>query len=133
MIVVKYEKYLCDYHRQLGTKTFGGGLDEVEEWLFEMMERPYVSHNELYGDTGHMHFPTPKKAELIKAAGPREIEIDPSSTDPKIWVHLIENASGIIFSDGKLTNGRKHWSSEVKEWLTRCDERVHSQKFNFVD
>lgn len=127
MIKVKFEKYWCDYHRQSEEKTFSG-LDELEEWIFSQMERNYSDT-----DSHVMSFPTPAKAQRIGESGPHSIDFSPTLNGPSIWIHYIENGSGIIFSDGKMTAGQKHWSQTVQDWLVHCDKRQHAPKFNFVE
>ena len=80
-----------------------------------------------------MRFPTPKAASRIKSNGPWRIEVAPSPTSELIWIHLIETNSGIIFSEGEMTDKHRHWSEEVKKWLMQCEERKNKPKFNFVD
>lgn len=126
MITVSYEKYWCDYHRNHETQSFGS-LAELEEWIFGQMKRDYSK------DRYAMSIPTPAAAERIHSDGPWSIEFRPDHTGPDFWIHEIRTGEGIIFTDGKLTSGQTHWSKEVKEWLTRMEERRISPKFNFVE
>ena len=122
MLRVKYERYWNDFHRRNEVKHFAD-LDELAEWMFGQMQQDY---------TRGMSFPTPEKASRIGESGPWAIELRPVWGGENLWIHQIENSCGIIFSDGKLTSGQKHWSQAVKEWLVRYDERRCSPKFNFV-
>lgn len=124
MYVAKFERYWNDYRRKDETKTFSG-LAELENWMFGQMQQDYTKDFV-------MTFPTPAAAVRIKADGPWAIEFRPKWGDENIWIHLIENDAGIIFSDGKFTAGLKHWIREVQEWLTHCEERRKSPKFNFA-
>lgn len=124
MYVAKFERYWNDYRRKDETKTFSG-LAELENWMFGQMQQDYTKDFV-------MTFPTPAAAVRIKADGPWAIEFRPKWGDENIWIHLIENDAGIIFSDGKFTAGLKHWTREVQEWLTHCEERRKSPKFNFA-
>lgn len=123
MIRVFYEKYWNDFIRKSEEKSFED-LKEVEEWIFGQMQQPYKNA---------MSFPTPAKCERIHANGPWEIEFTPSFNGPNFWIHQIENSNGIIFSDGKRTNGQRHWSKAVQEWLVCCDERKLTPKLTFVE
>lgn len=125
MFRVKYERYWNDYRRRHEEKHFSD-LAELEEWIFGQMQQNYTNPSA-------MSFPTPKKAERIKADGPWSIEFRPVWGEENIWIHLIESPSGIVFSDGKFTSGQKHWSKAVQEWLTRCDQRQNAPKFNFAE
>lgn len=125
MLRVKFERYWNDYHRKDEVKTFSE-FAEFEEWMFNQMQQDYT------GDKGTMCFPTPNKATRINAKGPWGIELRPKWGGEEIWIHQIETASGIVFSDGKFTAGRKHWSAEVKAWLAHCEERRCNPQFNFV-
>ncbi len=127
MIKVGYEKYWCDFHRQSEEMNFST-LEELENWIFSQMEVKYSD------DGSHlMSFPTPVKVERIRENGPWTIEFTPTTTGPTIWIHQIEDENGIIFSDGKLTCGLRHWSKAVQEWLIHCDKRQHNPQFNFVE
>lgn len=95
MYVVKFERYWNDYRRKDETKTFLG-LAELENWMFGQMQQDYTKDFV-------MTFPTPAAAVRIKADGPWAIEFRPKWGEENIWVHLIENGAGIIFSDGKFT------------------------------
>ena len=129
MLKVKFERYWDDNHCQNDSISFSGGLASLEEWIFSQMLRDYSGENGRHT----MSFPTPSKVEQANASGPWTIKLYPSYNSPSIWIHLIENDKGVIFSDGQHTAGKKHWSQEVKNWLTHCEERRHSPVFNFVE
>lgn len=122
MLRVKYERYWNDFHRRNEVKSFAN-LDELADWMFGQMQQDY---------TKAMSFPTPEKVDRIGETGPWSIEIRPVWGEENIWIHQIEGCGGIIFSDGKLTAGQKHWSQAVQDWLLRCEERQRHPKFNFV-
>ena len=123
--MVKYERYWNDYHRKDETKTFLN-LAELENWIFNQMQQDYTKDFV-------MSFPTPKKASRIKATGPWSIEFHPTWGEENIYIHKIENSTGIIFSDGRFTSGLKHWTHEVQEWSTHCEEHRKNPKFNFAE
>lgn len=120
MIKIHYEVYKNDYDRTNKTATFDN-LKQLKDWLFGQMKRPY---NEDFA----MYFPNPNRAD----AEPSTIEIQPVSKGEHIWIHLISNNDGIIFSDGLPTSGQKHWNEEIKTWLTECRDFRREPKFNFV-
>lgn len=126
MLSVKYERYWCDYHRRNESASFAD-LTELENWMFEQMQQNYTA------DPGVMSFPTPEKTARIGESGPWTIELRPVWGEEHVWIHLITSNGGIIFSDGKFTAGRKHWSKAVQDWLARCEERKKQPKFNFVE
>lgn len=122
MIKVYYEEYYNDFIRRNKEKVFAD-LTELEEWMFGQMQQNYEKA---------MAFLTPAKCERICAKGPWEIEFTPTYGGPHIWIHQITIPNGIIFSDGKRTNGQRHWSKEVQEWLIHCEEKRSAPKFTFV-
>lgn len=125
MIRVKYERYLNDFCRKNEVKSFKD-LSELEDWIFNQMQVDYTE------DHRWMYFPTPKSVARYGGEGPGEISFTPTYGGENIWIHQIETGDGIIFSDGKFTAGKKHWSVGVQEWLIHCNERKKAPKFNFV-
>lgn len=126
MVKAKIERYWNDFRRKDETMSFTD-LAELEGWIFNQMQQNYVK------ERSAMSFPTPEAVERIGVTGPWSIEFCPKWGGEEIWIHQIETPDGIIFSDGKFTVGHKHWTSEVKCWLTHCEERCRSPKFNFVE
>lgn len=55
----------------------------------------------------------------------------PGYTD--FWIYQIENENGIVFSNGKYTDGQKFCSKKVNDWLSECQEKMKSRRFNFVE
>lgn len=125
MIKIKFERYWNDFTRKNEVQSFSS-LDALADWMFGQMQRDYTKDFA-------MSFPTPEKAKRIGETGPWRIEFQPQFGGESIWIYLIENSSGIIFSDGRFTSGQKHWSAEVQQWLAACEERRRGPKFNFVD
>lgn len=125
MIKIKYERYWNDFTRKNEEKTFPD-LDALADWIFSQMQQDYTKDFV-------MSFPTPEKVKQINENGPYRIEFKPTRSGESFWIYLIENANGIIFSDGRFTSGRKHWSTVAQEWCTACDRRQHAPTFNFVD
>ena len=125
MIQVRYERYWNDFARKNERASFQS-LDALADWIFGQMQQDYTKDNLV------MSFPTPEKLERINEDGPYNIEFKPTRGGENIWIYLIENSEGIIFSSGKFTAGQKYWSSAVKERCIACDQRQHSPKFNFV-
>lgn len=116
MITVFMEYYWNDTQCEKIKENFPS-LAKLEDWIFSQMWRD-CSSGECY-----VRFPTPKKIEGTKYKGPNAIEFKASMYDPFIFIHKIESRNEIIFSDGRMTGGRKSWSTEVREWLTHCEER----------
>lgn len=126
MLKIKFERYWHDYRRKDEIKSFSN-LTELEEWIFNQMQQDYT------GNAGTMSFPTPEKAKRINAEGPWRIEFRPKRGEEDIWIHQIETSDGIVFSDGKFTAKRKHWSVKIQEWLIHCEARRNNPPFNFVE
>lgn len=123
MLEVKYERYRDDSRRVNEIRYFAD-LNELADWIFGQMQQEYDKA---------MSFPTPEEASRLGENGPRRISFRPVWAGEQIWIHQIKDCRGIIFSDGRFTDGQKHWSKDVQEWLICCEERQHRPKFNFVD
>lgn len=121
MIKIYYDEYLNDFcHKKGQTKTFSD-LGELKNWIFGKMKQPY--------DTPYaMYFPDPRK----KDQEPSSIDFQEYRGSMQVWIHQIQNENGIIFSDGTLTSGQKHWNDEIKNWLIECNEFKKKPTFNFV-
>lgn len=126
MITVYYEKYWNDFIRKEETITFHS-LVSVADWIFNQMRCDYTKHTNMMG------FPTPEAAKRIREDGPWEIEFMPESGGPTFWIHMMKEDGKIIFTDGKMTAGQKHWSQAVKGWLTSCRERQKAPRFDFAE
>lgn len=122
MLHVKYERYWNDFRRRDETKLFKD-LHELEEWIFGQMQQNYKKT---------MSFPTPKAAEQIGETGPWAIQFRPAHGEDIWYIHQMEGANGIIFSDGRFTAGQIFWTKEVQNWLAHCMERRDAPKFNFA-
>ncbi len=125
MINIKYERYYNDSVRKDEEKTFAD-LGALAGWIFGQMQQDYT-------DSFTMFFPTPENSRGLRDGGPGHISFRPVRGGKDIRIHLIRNADEIIFSDGRFTAGRKHWSTPVKEWLIACDKRQHAHESNSMD
>lgn len=128
MVTVCYDEYYSDVRNTFMEKDFQD-LHDVEEWMFSQMREDYSDK-----ENGKfvMSFPTPEKCKEIKADGPWAIEFVPIYNGPTYRIHQIKDGNGIIFSDGKYTANRRHWSKNVQRWLAGCESRQYSPVFNFV-
>lgn len=126
MVTVYYEKYWNDFCRKQEAKSFRS-LEEVADWIFNSMQRDYT------GDSVAICFPTPEKAERIHSEAPWSIEFTPERGGPCLWVHKMTEGGKIIFTDGKMTTGQRHWSNEVRNWCQSCEERRKAPKFDFAE
>lgn len=99
-------------------------LNELADWIFGQMQQEYDASFSMY-------FPTPDTS--ANADGPESIEFVPVYGGPSFFIHQIRRGDGILFSDGRFTCGQKHWSKEVKGWLTQCEKRRRNPYFKFVD
>lgn len=121
MIRIYYEEYYNDYKKEYYEKEFRN-LTDLEDWIFWQMKRPYDHKDKT--NRYAMFFP--------HLTEPSRIEFTPTWGGPSYWIDMIENDFGIMFSDGKYTNGYTHWNDEVKEWLAHCDKRRDTPEFKFV-
>lgn len=48
-------------------------------------------------------------------------------------IHLIRDAQGVIFSDGKYTEGKRFWTNEVRAWMVQCHNMYHSEALQSED
>ena len=126
MITVYYEKYRNDFDRKEETATFPS-LADTADWIFNQMRCNYTK------DTNMMDFPTPEAAKRIGEDGPWEIEFMPERGGPTFWIHMMKEDGKIIFSDGRMTAGQKHWSKAVQEWCRACRERQKAPHFDFAE
>lgn len=125
MITVKFERYWNDFHRKDETLSFAS-LTAFEDWLFDQMQQDYVNNKFC------MSFPTLDAAKRINAIPPWDIRVQPKRGEETFFIHLIRNEQGIIFSDGKLTANKRHWTIEVALWCAHCEQRRSNPTFDFV-
>lgn len=120
MIKIFYEEYTNDYTKRFKDRTFYN-LKEFENWFFSLCKDDYK----------HLSIPEPGKHWTKD--GPGSMECNCIWTENKIYkVHIIEKDGGIIFSDGRLTNGQRHWNEEAQQLCRDMLERKKNPKFNFV-
>lgn len=118
MLNVYYEEYHNDLMRTHHTRSFAG-LEELADWLFGLMRRDYSK------DSYAMYWPREE---------PSRITCRPERGGPTYWVYQIKDDTGrILFSDGTMTAGQKHWSKAVKEWCRACEERRKTPVFDFAE
>ena len=122
MIRIKYELYTNDYWRNPQTKTFYS-LSEFCDWIFECCDGNYKEK---------IFIPNPDRTD-IWYDGPSRIEINRMWTqNNQVWIHQIESDAGIIFSDGKHTDGIKHWNETAKQMCRDLLVRRNKPSFNFA-
>lgn len=126
MILVKYERYNCDYRRHMEEKYFDD-LKQLADWLFDKCEGNYKEK---------MFFVDPDNDWLTHDNG--TLKLDSScislrydTTGYETWIHQIIKDGKIIYSTGKFTSGISHWNEEIKQWLRDCRERQRNPQFNF--
>lgn len=129
MIIASVEEYYNDDHFSCQDKQFSN-LSALEDWVFQKMRQDYSDPR--FG-THAMLFPTEGNQQMSFKNGPSPISFIPDSNSPHYFVRMIRREDGgILFSDGKYTCGQKHWSAEVKKWLSHCNDRQYAPTFNFV-
>jgi len=123
MITVRMIQYWNDYHKKELRERFGG-LEELADWIFNQMRVDYTSER----GKDLLSFPKCDTNDRIY-----EISVRPEYGGHVFWIKQIEDEdSGIIFSDGTFTAGRKHCTKAVREWLARCEVRKKSPTFKFA-
>lgn len=121
MIHVKYEEYTNDYCRRYMDKRFYS-LGEFEDWFFSMCDGKYEDK---------IFIPNPDRKD-IWGDGPSRMEVNCMWTKNKcFWVHQIEDGVKIVFSDGKHTNGQRHWNEELQNLCRHMLERQKKPRFSF--
>ena len=128
MINIDYEVYVNDNLKRYKTARMEN-LKELEDWIFKQMHQDYSDKRE---GRWCMNFPTPEHVKSTHSDGPYAIHFRPDEGGASIYIYLISNKDGIIFSDGRATAHQKLWTKEVQDWLLHCDERQYAPKFNFV-
>lgn len=123
MITVRMIQYWNDYHKRELEERFRD-LEELADWIFRRMRTDYTSE---YG-RNLLSFPKCDVTDKIYA-----ISVMPEYGSYEFWIKQIEDEhSGIVFSDGTFTAGRKHCTKAVREWLERCERRKRNPVFNFA-
>lgn len=123
MIIVRMIQYWNDYHKKELRERFGG-LEELADWIFNQMRVDYTSES----GRDLLSFPKCDTNDRIY-----EISVRPERGSYVFWIKQIEDEnSGIIFSDGTFTAGKKHCTKTVREWLARCEIRKKNPTFNFA-
>ena len=129
MITAYIEEYHNDYYKKEHIENFTS-LSSLAERIFESMRTDYSDK-----ETGwsYMYFPVENEAAGLNCDGPSKIEFIPEVGGPSFWIHQIKEDGRIIFSDGRMTAGQKHWSQTVREWCKNCRARQKAPKFDFAD
>ncbi len=124
MITIKYEIYYNDYNRRTNlTKTFQS-LDDFGDWMLDHAT-PYADFKYLYVDY----------ADDYKQCGKvGKLESRNYDSDEDYWVYLVTNDDGIIYSNGKYTNGKNHVSKAMLEFLRKLEDRyINGDDYVFVE
>lgn len=116
---VNIEKYVNDSCRDISEMTFSS-LDMFGDWIFQqVMEQdfrdPYMGFSILSFPFRDVPLPI-----MFRTGG------------SSYMIHLIRDARGVIFSDGKYTGGLKYWTPEVKAWMKYCHERQYRHDLHSV-
>ena len=123
MITVRMIQYWNDYHKKEVRERFNG-LAELEEWIFGQMRVDYSSEH----GRNLLSFPRCDVEGNIY-----RISVQPEHGSYVYWIKQIEDDhSGILFSDGTFTAGRKHCTKMVREWLAGCERRKNAPTFYFA-
>ena len=122
MVTVYYEEYTNDYIMRDKQKTFMS-LNGFEDWFFGLCKRSYKDY---------ISIPDPDTTIFRPDEMPYSLDVNAMWTDNcHYWVHMIRN-NGIVFSDGRHTNGQKHWNDTTKDMCRRMLARRNNPQFDFV-
>ena len=122
MVTVYYEEYTNDYLRRDKQKTFMS-LSGFEDWFFGLCKRSYKDY---------ISIPDPDTTIFRPDEMPYSLDVNAMWTDNcHYWVHMIRN-NGIVFSDGRYTDGQKHWNDTTKDMCRRMLARRNNPQFDFV-
>ena len=122
MITVDYELYTNDYRRRFKKETFYN-IQEFVDWIFKNCDGKYEDK---------ISIPNPDTTIFKEDEMPYSIDVNRMWTrNDHLWVHQIRVDSTIVFSDGKHTNGLKHWNENMKQMCRDMLKRRSNPQFNF--
>lgn len=122
MILVDYEEYTNDYCRSYKQKTLGD-LTEFANWVFALCKGKYEDR---------ISIPNPDTTIFTADEMPYSIDVNCIWEENKhYWIHQIKRDGKIIFTDGKYTNGIKHWSELMKSMCRNMLNRKANPQFDF--
>lgn len=123
MLSVRIIQYWNDYHKIEMREEFAD-LNGLADWIFGQMRADYST------GSGKRLLSFPKCSTCSSIY---EISVRPDYGSPSFLIGQIEDdRSGILFSDGTFTAGRKHCTEEVRIWLAECRRRQENPEFNFA-
>lgn len=119
MYTVKGEHYYNDFTRQNYTETFYS-LEDIFQWLKKVSN----NFNGKYGNYFPRDVDNPDRISAV----------DGNSRGYEYWIYEIANDNGIVFANGRTTNGHKFVADKMKEWLVDSQRRLEEiqNKPNFV-
>ena len=112
-VKIEKKKFLDDPNCDIFELKFTS-LDKLGDWIFQQvmehpdLKDPYIGHRILSFPIEGVPLPI-----MFRTCG------------FSYMIHLIRDAQGVIFSDGKYTGERKYWTPEVKAWMKYCHERQY--------
>lgn len=122
MIRVFYDEYTNDFWKPQQEKALCT-LAEFKDWFFGLCKGKYEDK---------ISIPMPDRTDIWKD-GPSAIECNCMWEESKTYrVHMIMRDGAIIFSDGRHTNGQKHWNEETKQMCRDMIQRRKAPTFNFA-
>ena len=120
MIIISYERYVNDCSKTFLNKSFYS-LKEFEDWFFGLCRGKYEKD---------ISIPDPDSSYTKN--GPGRISVNCVWTEGcDYWVHKIVDCGKIVFSDGKETNGIKHWNDDIKNLCREMIQRQNNPQFVF--
>lgn len=131
MIFIKYEMYQNDYIRWTNlTKSFDS-LDDFGKWLMEYAT-PYRQGKERHLSDSYLHVWYENLYKMDKTI-PSRLESRNYDENRDIWVYLVQNEDGIIYSGGKYTGGVDHVSKDMMLFLRNLQHKYEHPEYTFVD
>lgn len=123
MFTIYGEKYYNDFTRQNVRMSFHS-LNEI----YDYMKSISYGFSDKYGN----YFPT-RRGDDYNWCG----RISCSDKEDKLyrnfWIYKIENENGILYSNGRYTDGEKFCAKIVEDWLMDCRNKMENKKFSFVE
>ena len=127
MIRITYELYANDYIRKENlTKTFSS-IDDMHEWILDN----YILDTSSSLDS--VYYPCGDRCGRIQFASTK-LKTFVGFRCCDVWIHMIEDDRGIIFSDGKYTDRQQHKSKFLNEYFEKWSKEDNAKKkYNFVE
>lgn len=135
MIKITYQLYGDDFTRKCNNVKHFDNLEQLNDWI---AQNYYYHEYYCMGETHHSHigYYSDRISFVSKSLNPFESRYNYIG----VWIEMIENENGVIYTNGEHSKGVRHMSNEIKakfeEWQKEDKEDPKHLKrlgFNFVD